>query len=134
MIIKQYELKNRLNEGIDIYLLYGENIDLINEVINTDIKTKFSKNLYNYQEAEILSDSDTFKINLFNKSFFESEKLIIINHVSDKILNLIKDILEKKSYDFKIVLKAGILEKKSKLRRYFEKNNNLIIVPFYEDN
>ena len=34
----------------------------------------------------------------------------------------------------KIILKAGILEKKSKLRSYFEKNNDLIIVPFYEDN
>lgn len=134
MIVKSYELKNNLKDEIDIYLLYGENIDLIDHVINKDIKKKFSKNLYNYEEAEVLSNRDTFKINLFNKSFFDNEKLIIINRVSDKILDLIIDILEKKSYDIKIILKAGILEKKSKLRKYFEKNKNLLAVPFYEDN
>ncbi len=134
MIVKSYELKNKLKNEINIYLLYGQNIDLIDEVINTDIKKKDSKNLYNYEETEVLSDSDVFKVNLFNKSFFENEKLIIINRVSDKILDLIKDILEKKIDDIKIILKAGILEKKSKLRSYFEKNNDLIIVPFYEDN
>ncbi len=134
MIVKSYELKNKLKNEINIYLLYGQNIDLIDEVINTDIKKIFSKNLYNYEETEVLSDRDTFKVNLFNKSFFDNEKLIIINRVSDKILDLIKDILEKKNDDIKIILKAGILEKKSKLRSYFEKNNDLIIVPFYEDN
>ena len=67
-------------------------------------------------------------------TFFEDEKLIIINRVSEKILELIKDILYKKEYSFKIILKSSILEKKSKLRNFFEKNDDLIITAFYEDN
>ena len=134
MIIKSYELKNNLGKEVNIYLLYGENSELIDEVINRDIKTFFSKNSYIYEEAEVLSDRDNFEASLFNKSFFENEKLIIINRVTDKILNLIETIIEKKNDDFKIILKARVLEKKSKLRNFFEKKNDLIIVPFYEDN
>ena len=93
MIIKSYELKNNLGKEVNIYLLYGENSELIDEVINRDIKTFFSKNAYIYEEAEVLSDRDNFEASLFNKSFFENEKLIIINLVTDKILNLIEKII-----------------------------------------
>ena len=133
MIIKHYELKKNLNKDISIFLFYGPNIDLIEETIK-EAKESYSKNLYNYNETEILSDKDSFIINLFNKSFFEDEKLIIINRVSEKILEVIKDILEKKEYSFKIILKSNILEKKSKLRNFFEKKDDLIITAFYEDN
>ncbi len=133
MIIKYYELKKNLEKNINIFLFYGPNTDLIEEVIK-ETMTSYSKNLYNYSESEILSNKDTFIVNLFNKSFFENEKLIIINHTTDKILEVIKDIVEKKDYSFKIILKSGILEKKSKLRNFFEKENDLIITAFYEDN
>ncbi len=134
MIIKSYDLKNNLKKDVNIYLLYGQNTDLIDEVINNNIKKSFSDNLYNYEESEILLNKDNFEESIFNKSFFEKEKLIIINRVTDKILDLVKDIIEKKDSDLKIVLKTNILEKKSKLRNFFEKSKNLIIVPFYEDN
>jgi DNA polymerase-3 subunit delta len=134
MIIKSHEIKNYLNNKNNIYLFYGENIDLIEELINKNIKTLFPNNIYNYEESEILFDTDTFKINLFNKSFFEDEKLIIINRVSDKILNLIKDIIEKELSGTKIILKTDILDKRSKLRNFFEENDELIIMPFYQDN
>jgi len=134
MIVKSYELKNKLKNEINIYLLYGQNIDLIDEVINTDIKKIFSKNLYNYEETEVLSDRDTFKVNLFNKSFFDNEKLIIINRASEKILKILEPVVKKEINDIKIVITAGILEKKSKLRNFFEKSKETIIIPFYEDN
>ena len=133
MIIKHYELKKNLNKDINIFLFYGPNTDLIEETIK-ETKISYSENLYSYNESEILSDKDSFIINLFNKSFFENEKLIIINRVSEKILEIIKDILEKKDYSFKIILKSSILEKKSKLRNFFEKKDDLIITAFYEDN
>tara|TARA_Y100000768_G_scaffold368496_1_gene332552 strand:+ start:1742 stop:2743 length:1002 start_codon:yes stop_codon:yes gene_type:complete len=134
MLIKSYELKNNLKSKVNVYLLYGENSELIEEVINRDIKTLFSKNLYIYEESEILSDKDNFELSLFNKSFFENEKLIIINRSTDKILELVKNILEKNNSDIKIILKAGILEKKSRLRNFFEKSKESFIIPFYEDN
>ena len=86
MIIKSFELKNYIKKKINIYLFYGQNIDLINETIDKNIKPFFSKNLYNYEEAEILSNKDSFKESLFNKSFFEQDKLIIIIRISRRIV------------------------------------------------
>jgi DNA polymerase-3 subunit delta len=94
---------------------------------------KFSKNIYQYDEQEVLGNIVNFNENLLNKSFFENDKLIIINRVSDKIFNLIEEISEKKIENIKIILKAGVLEKKSKIRKFFEKSNKAIVVPFYED-
>jgi len=133
MIIKHYELKNNLKDKSNYFLLYGQNSGLIEEIIDKDLKPIFSKNIFKYDESEILSDISAFEEGLVNKSFFENDKLIIINRVSDKILDIIKEISDKKDENLKIILKSGNLEKKSKLRNFFEKSKNLIIVPFYED-
>ena len=133
MIIKHYELKNNLKDKNNYFLLYGQNSGLIEEIIDKDLKPIFSKNIFKYDESEILSDISAFKEGLFNKSFFENDKLIIINRVSDKILDIIKEIYDKEDENLKVILKSGNLEKKSKLRNFFEKSKNLIIVPFYED-
>ena len=95
MIVKHYELKNNLKENVNYFLLYGQNIGLIEELIDKNLKPIFSKNIFKYDETEILSDLDGFKEGLFNKSFFESDKLIIINRASDKILDIIKEISQK---------------------------------------
>ena len=133
MIIKHYELKNNLKDKNNYFLLYGQNSGLIEEIIDKDLKPIFSKNIFKYDESEILSDISAFKEGLVNKSFFENDKLIIINRVSDKILDIVKEISDKKDESLKIILKSGNLEKKSKLRNFFEKSKNLIIIPFYED-
>ena len=133
MIIKFYDLNKFLRSNINFYLLYGPNMGLIEETIDKTLKPNFSKNIYNYDESEVIADIDKFKEGLLNKSFFENEKLIIINRVTDKILKIIEEIVEKNIEDLKIILKSGILEKRSKIRNFFEKNKNVIIVPFYED-
>ena len=133
MIIKSFEIKKSLNKNVNIYLFYGPNNGLIEDLINENLKPIFSKNLFNYEETEILSDIENFKENIFNKSFFETDKLIIINRVTDKLLNLIKEISEVQIDDLKIILKSGNLEKKSKLRIFFEKDKKIIITPCYED-
>ena len=134
MIIKFYELKKNLNKNNNYYLLYGNNKGLINETIDNILKPNFSQNVYSYDENELLNNIEIFKEEILNKSFFVNDKLIIINRATDKILKIIEEIIEKKIDDLKIVLKAEILDKKSKLRNFFEKNKSTIIVPFYEDN
>jgi len=134
MIVKYFDLKKEIKKNINFYLLYGLNSGLIEETINNTLKPNFSKNLYYYDEKEILSNENEFKEGILNKSFFDKDKLIIINRATDKILNIIKEIIDKKIKDLKIIIKSEILEKKSKLRNFFEKNNNTIVVPFYEDN
>ena len=133
MIIKSYEI-NKINlKKNNIYLLYGENEGFKNKVINDAFK-KFSKNIYKYDEKEILNNKENFFNKIFSKSFFETEKLIIILRSTDKIVDIIEEIIEKNIEDTKIILLANILEKKSKLRILFEKNKNIICIPFYADN
>ena len=67
-------------------------------------------------------------------SFFENEKLIIISRASDKLKDVIEEIIDRKIEDITIILNASILEKKSKIRTFFEKNKETICVPFYADN
>ena len=134
MIIKYFELKNKLNNEVNFFLLYGQNKGLIEETINDVLKPNFSKNVNIYEETEILNNLDNFKKEIFNKSFFEDDKLIIINRTSDKILETIKEIIDQEVIGLKIILKSSVLEKKSKLRAFFEKNEKGVIIPFYEDN
>ena len=133
MIIKYFDLKKNLNKNTSFFLLYGLNIGLIEETINNVFKPIFSKNVFNYEENEILANIEEFKEDIFNKSFFENDKLIIINRVTDKILTVIEDIINKDFTEAAIVLKSSNLEKKSKLRNFFEKDKKAIITPFYED-
>jgi len=133
MIVKSYEL-NKINlKRNNIYLLYGENEGLKNKVIN-DIFKEFLKNTYKYDEKEILDNKENFFNSILSKSFFETKKIIMISRSSDKIVSIIEEVLEKITEDVKIILLAGILEKKSKLRLLFEKNKNIICIPFYSDN
>ena len=134
MQIKLHEIKNLKIGSIDFFLLYGANSGLIEETINKIFKPKFSKNIINFEESEILNKIETFKEMLFNKSFFEDNKLIIIKRASDKILDLIKEVVERNPDDIKFIITCGILEKKSKLRNFFEKEKETISIPFYEDN
>ena len=134
MIVKYYDLKKNLNKQINFYLLYGNNRGLINETIKLTLKPNFPKNVNNYEENEILSNTEVVVESILNKSFFENDKLIIIERASDKILKIVENLLEKKIDDLKVIITAGVLEKKSKLRNFFEKDKNTVIVPFYEDN
>ena len=133
MIVKQFNLKNKIKEKINFYLLYGQNSGLIDETIDSILKPNFSKNIFYYDEIDLLSKIEEFKEEIFNKSFFENDKLIIISRATDKILQGIEDIIQIQNDDLKIIIKTSSLEKKSKLRNYFEKNKDTIIVPFYED-
>ena len=133
MIVKYFELKKKIKDN-KYFLLYGNNEGLIEETIEEILKPILAKNIYNYEEAEILKNIENFKENLLNKSFFENEKLIIIKRISDKFSKIIEEIVTKNIDDLSIILVASSLDKKSKLRVFFEKEKNTICVPFYEDN
>jgi DNA polymerase-3 subunit delta len=134
MIVKLIEIKKKVKKINNFFLLYGGNEGLIEETIKKIFSNDTSKKIYKYNENEILENANDFESLIFNKSFFDENKLIIVNGSTDKILPLIKDVLEKKPEDVDIILKSKALEKKSKLRTYFEKNNYVNIVAFYDDN
>ena len=131
MIIKSYEL-NKINfDQNKLILFYGKNEGLKNDSTNNLLKNK--ENISKYEEKEILENTNIFLENVFSKSLFENEKMIIIKRVTDKILKIIEEIEEKKIEDLKIIINADILEKKSKLRSFFEKSKEHVCVAFYPD-
>ena len=133
MIFKAFEI-NKINlNKINLYLFYGENSGYKNEIIKNKFEKLYQNKIHKYDEKEILENKNEFFNSIFTKSFFEDKKLIIISRVSDKIKDIIEEITLKNIEDVTIVLSTNILEKKSKLRNFFEKEKKIICVPFYAD-
>jgi len=133
MIIKSFELKKIANFEYKLFLLYGQNEGLKNEIIKTYFIEKFKNDIFRYDEKEVLDNKSNFFDGIFSKSFFEEKKIFIISRVTEKFNDIIEQIIEKKIKDITIILNAPILDKKSKLRKLFEKEKNMICIPVYED-
>ena len=133
MIVKTFELQKLKKISEKLVLLYGENEGFKNQVFKEIFLNNFENQVERYDENEILNNFDNFISSLINKSFFDKSKLILISRVGDKIIKLIETFIIKDIQDVTIVLNSGILEKKSKLRSKFEKEKNLICIPFYKD-
>ena len=54
MIVKFFELKKKRLDNYSLFLLYGNNKGFIEETIESFIKPILSKNIFNYEESEIL--------------------------------------------------------------------------------
>ena len=134
MIIKFFQLNKIDLKKNSFFLFYGENEGLKKEIIENNFKNNYPKKTFYYDESEILNNKIIFFDEILSKSFFENEKLIIINRSTDKITSIIEEILEKKINDLVLILNSGSLEKRSKLRLLFEKNKEIICIAFYEDN
>ena len=133
MIIKNYELQKIQSINLNIFLLYGNNEGFKEEIIKKYFTKNFDGKIQKYEEIEILNSYENFISDLLNKSFFDNKKIIIITRPTDKILTLVNELLEKNILDIQIIINSNILEKKSKLRNFFEKEKNVACIPFYED-
>ena len=134
MITKYFEIEkiNILNNYV--FLFYGENAGLKDNIVKNQFEKNYQDNIYKYDEIEILNNREQFIVGLFSKSFFEDKKLIVISRVTDKIKDIIEEIIDKKLTGVVIILLAGSLEKKSKIRQIFERSTQFSCVPFYPDN
>ena len=132
MIVKNFQLEANDILKYNFFLFYGDNQGLKDEKTNYIVKTtNYKKFLYN--EKEILSDIENFSNSLLTKSFFDDKKIVTIKNASDRILNLLKDLINRKIEKIIIILDTDTLDKKSKLRNFFEKEKDLVCVPFYPD-
>ncbi|MDC0889752.1 DNA polymerase III subunit delta [Candidatus Pelagibacter ubique] len=134
MIIKSFELNKLELNNYKFYLFYGDNEGSKEEAIKNIFEQNYLDKIYRYEEKEILDNIDNFFNSILTKSFFDNEKLVIINRATDKIRDTIEGLIEKNPEDVKIILNSKNLEKKSTLRKIFEKDKSIICVPFYEDN
>ncbi|MDB9774442.1 DNA polymerase III subunit delta [Candidatus Pelagibacter sp.] len=134
MIIKSFELNKIKVKNYKLYLFYGDNEGLKEETIRNLFEKNYQNKIHRYEEKEILDNINSFFNSILTKSFFDNEKLIIINRATDKIKETVEELMEKNPEDIKIILNSKNLEKKSTLRKIFEKKKSIICVPFYEDN
>ena len=134
MILKTFEAGSFDFKKFNIYLLYGENEGFKKDFFEKNILIKADLKITTYDENDILINYDSILSSLLNRSLFETEKLIMVNRCTDKILGFVQEIIEKEIDDVKIIFKSSILEKRSKLRLYFEKSKKIICTPFYKDN
>ena len=88
MIIKSYELSKLNLDQSRLILFYGKNEGLKNESTNNLLKN--TETITKYEEKEILENTNIFLENIFSKSLFENEKIIIIKRATDKILKIIE--------------------------------------------
>ena len=134
MILKYFEL-NKLNfNNTKFLLLHGKNEGYKNEEIKK-ITNKLNIKAKNYDEKQVIDNTDEFFANNLNKSLFDSDKIIIINRCTEKITKIIEELIDKNIDDIILMLNSETLDKKSKLRNLFEKSKNkLVSIAFYPDN
>jgi DNA polymerase III subunit delta len=132
MILKYFEL-NKINLKLsNFFLLYGKNEGLKKNTLNYIINKNAGVSAYD--EKDILENQNIFIENILSRSLFEKEKIIIIKRSTDKILNLLNELDQRNLEETVIIIIADNLEKKSKLRSFFEKNKKHICIAFYPDN
>ena len=131
MILKSYEIANINLHKNNLVLFYGKNEALKDQAIKLINK---NKQIFTFDEKEILENQNYFLETVTTKSLFEKEKTILIKRASDKILKVIEYIYSKDLKDINIIVNSDELEKKSKLRIFFEKGKECVCVPFYPDN
>ena len=136
MILKSYLVEKDITllDKYFITLIYGENIGM-----KDDIKKEIKKFFNDYEKItftqdEILKDYRILNEQVDNTSLFSQKKIIFISEISDKIKDLISEILENRKSDIKIFLFAQNLDRKSAVRRNFEKNKEVGIIACYQDN
>ena len=133
MIKKYFEIEkiNLLNNNF--FLFYGINNGLKKEIIEKSIKKKTNLQLVSYEENEVLTNQQNFINELTNKSFFDKGKIYKIDRSTDKMLDFIEKINEIKLEGSILIINSDVLDKKSKLRLFFEKDKKYICIPFYPD-
>jgi len=140
VISKSYEIEKKILDlsKHNLLLLYGENIGLKKDIrnkIKIDLnKKEDSIEILSFYESEILDNEDDFYNSIYSGSLFSNKKMITINNGTDKILKLIEDIYIKYPENLILIIFSEILEKKSKLRIFFEKSSTAVCVPCYSDN
>jgi len=135
MIYKSYILEQHFEtiEKFRLFLFYGENHGLKKD-FKEQLKLQFKdEEILNLFQDEILKDQNILLKEIKNRSLFESKKIIIVNQVNDKIFDLVgefSNILQ----DERVFLFSDLLDKKSKIRNFFEKSKIYGSVACYHDN
>ena len=132
MIFKSYQIEENINLLQNRFVLfYGENLGLIDEFKKT-IKN-INTNIIKFSQDEVLQNKNILFNEVQNLSLFEEKKIFFITSVNDKIIDTIEELQPLINRNI-IYLFANVLDKRSKLRKEFETNKKLDVIPCYNDN
>jgi len=129
MLIRPLDLDKQNLDKERLFLIYGENQDLVNEL---NVRLIFEKNFKIFYQQDLLDDIEILTNYINTENLFEDTNIILIKQCSDQIVKIIENIKNINSKK-KIIFNAGILFKNSKLVKFFSEENHNII-PCYEDN
>ena len=135
MIVKSYILENdpKKISNYNSILFYGINLGL-KKHFKEKIKSSNRNNLIlNFNQEELIKDNNLLINEISNSSLFQEKKIIFIENGTEKILAALEEVIINLGEN-KIIIFSETLEKKSKLRNYYEKSKDLVAVPCYEDN
>lgn len=135
MIFKSYLIEQNLStlNKYKMFLFYGENEGLKKELKDNIKQINKDKETISFFQDEIIKNNNILVNEVINKSLFDKQKVIFIDQVNDKILDIL-EIVSDSIDEERIFIFASILDKKSKLRSFFEKSKNYGICPCYQDN
>ena len=114
-------------------LFYGENDGLKQEIKNKIKKHNKESEILNLNQEDILKNKNFLNNEINTNSLFDKKKIFIINNVNDKLLDLFQNIVRINKSD-KIYIFSELLDKKSKLRNFFENEKLCACIACYEDN
>jgi len=135
MIYKSYIIEKNItilaeNKSI---LFYGENIGLKKQFKTDLIDLNQKSSIIRLNQEEIINNSNIFRTEIDNLSLFDNKKILFVENCTDKILSILEKELEK-DLNVQLFLFAEILDKKSKLRKYYENSKSFGVVACYADN
>ena len=134
MIYKSFLIEENIgNLKNKIILFYGENLGLKNDFKKLLKHKNRDNEIISFDQEQIIKNSNTLLNEVSNISLFEKKKIFFIHDVNDKILEILKNVI-KDFDDQEIYLFANMLDKRSKLRNFFETGKLCGIVPCYFDN
>ena len=135
MIFKSYILEKDLKKVSDcaVFLFYGENHGLKKEFKENLKKLNENNEIINLFQSDVIKNKNILINENSNISLFNEKKVIFIDEVNDKILEILEEVISNVRKN-NIFLFADVLDKKSKLRSYFEKSKTIGITACYQDN
>ena len=117
MIFKSYILEQNLSSisNINTLLFYGENIGLKKEFKEQLKEQNSNDEILNLIQEDIIKNKDLLVNEINNKSLFSNKKIVLIDQASEKIFNILEEIIKNLKGD-KLYIFADALDKRSKLR------------------